>query len=268
MDSFLGGLVRVLRDPHSDSFQLHQDLNAPAFLACIQTLAQGLKASADIFTRLRLNPILARRDLIMSASSLAHTPTMQASLRTLPVSQASLFNDHVQAVIRGQVDVNRDMAFHAAVPRFTYAAPPQPAKRCPFGDYARSGSALPKARKGNSPKGRGPGHRPSRPFQRPPASKPSPSKWSHPQWLTPYLAHPPVPCPLAGSLSSHVLAGETLLASDWVVRVIRPGFRLPWCSAKAPFSTSPPAFRPPGNPLTLGALDQEVTLLLSKGATG
>ena len=40
----------------------------------------------------------------------------------------------------------------------------------------------------------------------------------------------------------------------------------PWCSAKAPLSTSPPAFRPPGNLLALGAQDQEVALLLSKGA--
>ena len=67
--------------------------------------------------------------------------------------------------------------------------------------------------------------------------------------------------------SSHVLAWEALPASDWVVRVVRSGFRLPWCSAKAPLSTSSPAFRLPGNPLALGALDQDVSLLLSKGAT-
>ena len=34
--------------------------------------------------------------------------------------------------------------------------------------------------------------------------------------------------------------------------MIRLGFRLPWCSAKAPFSTCPPTFWPPGNPLALG----------------
>ena len=55
--------------------------------------------------------------------------------------------------------------------------------------------------------------------------------------------------------------------SYWVVQVIRLGFRLPWCSAKAPLSTCPPTFQPPGNPLALGALDREVNLLLSKGAT-
>ena len=181
MDSFLGGLVGALRDPGSDTFQLRQDLDAPAILAFIQTLAQGLKASADVFARLHLNPILARRDLTMSASSVARTPALRSSLRSLPVSQAGLFNDHVQAVIRRQADVNRDMALHAAVPRFASAAPRQPAKRRPTGDYARSGPAPPKARKGNSPKGKGPGYRPSRPFQRPPASKPSPSKRSHPQ---------------------------------------------------------------------------------------
>ena len=52
MDSFLGRLVGALRDLASDSFQLRQDLDAPAILALIQTLAQGLKASADIFARL------------------------------------------------------------------------------------------------------------------------------------------------------------------------------------------------------------------------
>ena len=255
MDSFLSGLVGALRDPESDSFQLHQDLDAPAILALIQTLAQGLKASADISTRLHFNPILARRDSTLSASSVVRTPGLHTSIRTLPVGQDGLFNNHVQAVIRRQADVNRDMAFHAAVPHFTSAAPCQPAKCNPSGDYARLGSVPHKARKGNSPRGRGPGHRPPRPFQKPPASK-----WPHPQWLTPSLAHPPAPCLLAGSLSSHVLAWETLPVSDWVVRVIRLGFRLPWCSAKVPLSTSPLAFWPPGNPLALGALDQEVAM--------
>ena len=73
MDSFLGGLVGALRDPESDSSHLRQDLDAPAILAFIQTLAQGLKASADIFARLHLNPILARRDSTMSALCGAHT---------------------------------------------------------------------------------------------------------------------------------------------------------------------------------------------------
>ena len=95
MDSFLGGLVGALRDQDSDSFQLRQGLDALAILACIQTLAQGLKASADIFARLHVNLIRARRDSTMSASSLARTPALSASLRTLPVSQADLFNDHV-----------------------------------------------------------------------------------------------------------------------------------------------------------------------------
>ena len=104
------------------------------------------------------------------------------------------------------------------------------------------------------------------PFRSLPPPKPRPSKQPHPQWLTPGLAYPSLPCPLAGSLSSYVLAWETLPASDWVVWVIRSGFRLPWCSAKIPLSTCHPALWPPGNPLALGALDQEVALLLSKGA--
>ena len=142
MDLFRGSLVGVLRDPDSDSFQLRQDLDAPAILACIQTLVQGLKASADIFARLHLNLFLARRDSTMSAPSVLCTTALRASLRTLPVSQADPFNDHVWAVIRMHADVNRDMASHAAVPRFTYAAPCQPAKRLSSGDYARSGSAM------------------------------------------------------------------------------------------------------------------------------
>ena len=79
----------------SDSFQLCQDLDAPAILACIQTLVQGLKASADIFARLHLNLIRSRRDLTTSASSVVRTTALRASLRTLPASQADLFNDHV-----------------------------------------------------------------------------------------------------------------------------------------------------------------------------
>ena len=86
MDSFLGGWVGALRDPNLDSFQLRQHLDAPAVLACIQTLEQGLKASADIFARLHLNLIRARRDSTMSAPSVVRTTALRASLRTLPVS--------------------------------------------------------------------------------------------------------------------------------------------------------------------------------------
>ena len=99
MDSFLGGLVGALRDPASDSFQLHQDLDAPAILALIQTLAQGLKTSTDILARLHFHPILARWDSTMSASSVVRTPGLRASLCTLPVGQDGLFNNHVQAAI-------------------------------------------------------------------------------------------------------------------------------------------------------------------------
>ena len=52
MDSFLGGLVGALKDPGSDTFQLRQDLDASAILAFIQTLAQGLKASANVLAHL------------------------------------------------------------------------------------------------------------------------------------------------------------------------------------------------------------------------
>ena len=95
MDSFLGILAGALRDPNSDSIQVRQDVDAPAILACSQTLAQSLKASADIFARLHLNLIRARRDSTMSASSVVHTTVLRASLRTLPVSQADHCNDHV-----------------------------------------------------------------------------------------------------------------------------------------------------------------------------
>ena len=84
MGSLLGSLVGTLRDPESDSFQLHHNLHAPAILALIQTLAQGLKASADIFARLHFKPILARRDSTMSASSVVLTSGLRTSLRTLP----------------------------------------------------------------------------------------------------------------------------------------------------------------------------------------
>ena len=100
MDSFLGGLVGALRDLELDSFELRHDLDAPAILALIQTLAQGLKALADIFARLHFKPILARRDSTMSASSVARTPCLRASLHTLPVCEDGLFSSHMQAVIQ------------------------------------------------------------------------------------------------------------------------------------------------------------------------
>ena len=80
-----------------------------------------------------------------------------------------------------------------------------------------------------------------------PPSRPSPAPSS-----LPVGGQPLHPC--AGLRGS---ASELLGCSDDQVEVL---------SAKASLSTCPPTFRPPGNPLAVGALDREVIFLLSDGA--
>ena len=49
--------------------------------------------------------------------------------------------------------------------------------------------------------------------------------------------------------------------------MIGSGFRLPWLSGKAPLTSPPPPFKPPTDLQARQALDEEVSSLLSKGAT-
>ena len=80
MDSFLGSLVGALKDPESNSFQVHQDLDASAILAFIQTLMQDLKTSADVFAKLHPNHILAKRDSVLLAFFVTCASALRASL--------------------------------------------------------------------------------------------------------------------------------------------------------------------------------------------
>ncbi|KAL8583503.1 hypothetical protein ACOMHN_056313 [Nucella lapillus] len=70
-----------------------------------------------------------------------------------------------------------------------------------------------------------------------------------------------------GSLSRHLSAWERLPASQWAIRVIRSGFRLPWGPRKAPLTPFPPVFGPPRDQTASYALAQEVLSMLAKRAT-
>ena len=113
MDSFLCGLASALKDPDQESFALRRSPDIPSIVAFIQAMAEGLKASSDAFTRAYLNAVIARRDAVLDASSVASSVSTKASLRAVPIQHGSLFGSHVQAILKHQADINRDLALHS-----------------------------------------------------------------------------------------------------------------------------------------------------------
>ncbi|KAL8607181.1 hypothetical protein ACOMHN_009575 [Nucella lapillus] len=99
MDSFLGGLVLVLYDPDHTQFKLRHSPDPAAVVPFIQSMAEGLKYSADAFARLHMISVLARRDAVLSASQVTRFHSCRASLRALLVRPGSLFGNHVQATL-------------------------------------------------------------------------------------------------------------------------------------------------------------------------
>ena len=121
MDSFLGGLVRSVKDDEASSFVLKQEIDVTDVVSFIRSLSETLKFSASSLASLHVNLALARRDSVLTKSQvLKKAPSTQASLRTLPLSSSALFGgDHVAPTIHSLAEARRDMAF--ALPRMPAA---------------------------------------------------------------------------------------------------------------------------------------------------
>ena len=205
---------------------------------------------------LHTNLILARRDGFLRASSLAQEPDLCASLRSLPVSQGSLFGglagtavDNMRRVAALKQPVRRP-----AKRRYGTAAQPAPQPSEPPSKRGKQG--FQRGRGGQSfRRGRG-GRQPGTAASLGPSPKCPPSD----------LSAPPQHGSAVGSLARHLEAWIELPASDWAVGIIRSGYRLPWKAAKAPLSPFPISFPPPRDPEAIGVLSAEVRSLLEKGA--
>ena len=121
MDSFLGGLVSSIKDPSSSSFAVREEVDTADVVSFVRTISDSLKFAASSFASLQVNLTLCRRDAILSRSPvLKKSPSTLASLRVVPVRQASLFGgDHISPTIHSLAETRRDLAF--VIPR-------QPAK--------------------------------------------------------------------------------------------------------------------------------------------
>ncbi|KAK7092033.1 hypothetical protein V1264_009642 [Littorina saxatilis] len=71
---------------------------------------------------------------------------------------------------------------------------------------------------------------------------------------------------MAGGLARALSHWLTLVQSQWIVGVVRSGFRLLWLGDKAPLTRRPPAFKPPFSQEARAVLQSEVASLLEKGA--
>ena len=72
--------------------------------------------------------------------------------------------------------------------------------------------------------------------------------------------------PLVGTLSLCLPAWESMTQNQWILGVLRVGFRLPFAEARPPLLSVPPVLRPPGSPEVVEVLRTEIQALLSKGA--
>ena len=178
MDSFLGCLVKSLKDDQSECFSLREDIDAADLLAFIRSLAENLRFVASSLASLEVNLTLCRRDSLLAQSqALAKSLATKASLRSLPLQSSALFGgEHIAPTIHGVAEAKRDMTF--AVPR----APARPAyKEKPT--EARRGRG-PKAsssrffdRRYHKPSDDKKKRRSGKPYERPQASR-SPAKAS------------------------------------------------------------------------------------------
>ena len=117
MDSFLGGLVKSLRDEESEGFTLKEDIDSADLVSFIKSLAENLKFTASSLASLHVNFALCRRDSLLSQSqALSKSNATKASLRSLPLLSSALFGgEHLAPTIHGLAESKRDMAF--AMPR-------------------------------------------------------------------------------------------------------------------------------------------------------
>ncbi|XP_070203397.1 uncharacterized protein [Littorina saxatilis] len=71
---------------------------------------------------------------------------------------------------------------------------------------------------------------------------------------------------MAGGPSRALSHWLVSVQSQWIVGVVRSGFRLLWKDGKAPLVRRPPAFRPPSSQEAISVLRSEIDSLVQKGA--
>ena len=100
LDSFLGGLGSTMKgfllpDPQSEQSQF----DAQAALAFFEAMSEAITFSASTLASLHTNLVMARRDAFLAQSRFSKEKDLCASMRSLPVSQGSLFGGAVSAAI-------------------------------------------------------------------------------------------------------------------------------------------------------------------------
>ena len=118
LDSFLGGLVNLVKDDSVDDFVIKQDIDSGDFLSFIQALSETLKFTSSNLASLYANIVLTRRDsFLLNSQILKNSKDCQSSLRSLPIHATSLFGgEHVAPTIHSLAESKRDLAFAAPRP--------------------------------------------------------------------------------------------------------------------------------------------------------
>ena len=104
MDGFLGGLIEAVRDPDTslEGFHLRPEMDPAQICSFARSVAQGLRFLSSSMARLHTNCVLARRDAVLRSSLIAASPEDRASLRVVPVTDGSLFRQHVRPYLKNQ----------------------------------------------------------------------------------------------------------------------------------------------------------------------
>ena len=113
LDSFLLALITALQRPEdyeldaqSPGRSKDEALDWDAVMAFLRAIADGAEYVTSSLARLYFNAILARRDLLLSTSTVS--PSARSSLRALPLDQEALFGPFIGATMKDCADRRKD----------------------------------------------------------------------------------------------------------------------------------------------------------------
>ena len=108
IDSFFGGTLNSIFKKGENGVEVRQDLDPKEVQILSDQVSDNIRFIAHTMATLHTNIVMARRDAVLADSSI---PTeKRASLRVLPPHK-TLFDEHVQPVIKAHADLMRDLSF-------------------------------------------------------------------------------------------------------------------------------------------------------------
>ena len=119
LDSFLLALITALQRPEDSELDAQSPrrskdevLDWDAVMAFLRAVADGAEYATSSLGRLFFNAILARRDLLLSSSTIS--PSARSSLRAQPLDQEALFGPFIGTTVKDCACGQEERLFHSS----------------------------------------------------------------------------------------------------------------------------------------------------------